>query len=1020
MYTVSYTHLDVYKRQGDHRPFNTVLIFPDLESEHSPLKNMDEQQSQEYFSTVIVSVNNFLAPFERILDFRIITRAFDDANGELTPKGTYKRRVIEKNFEEIVQSMYQKDHLSLPLGKYEVKIPNWFLREKGALSRDVFLRDNAILIPKLNSTLVIKNINEEENIFQIGNFSYLIKTKQIDLQDILTNPFYWLGNVELVEFAGQGIFRWYRKTEAERDIEFVERIIPVKNDEVIRNNFAETLFAKEISILGLHFGMVMLQSDLIEDNNKAIEYFSEILRDIKSTHYKLAVEIAFRPKLINELSIQRKMFLAAFQSLRKDNFRKLLELYTGIDHKFLNKEIILSIENISRGDENLKEIETVIENFVVSITSKSHLSKTSIPNLFQLLVSYGFNHPSSYERIRRFFLQYELYGSTKDLRAIALKSRMEIRNQFTAWLGQNQRVAIDPETGEEYRWDDVLIFDQAISEDDQSILRRAISERQIIREAIFLFSGHVLISLNNILPSGVWISKYSESEKRSVFRVTVQTRFQGGFDLAIHLNHKEPTEMIEEEIKWKVIAGTEVNGEKLAAKLGGLWEDYNLWTEEFVGDESVERFIRREYKRNDELTLEKLRNLWKFFVWSAAAAYVKFWKLSDMKMELTDTTPDGLIVSPHDYQTGCIITTFSKRRKTESTLAFVMNFYESFVKQTEEKYPQIKKASVWNAIFSGIIEAEGIDNGISLINKFRRELGISDVDKKEDISTRIDSFIRNVKNHGYLPKQLYFAVKRFHRWYSLNRSASLSAQAEMIYELYETYRLFDLEEQYPAARTRFFLETVFYNSTQRFKDVLRELVRKQRHRKISKDESLKLINALHFEFELDEKETYFITRLGYPHLKPSDTAALLSIKSEIAVQPNLVVQLQDDDGNIFTIRNPINPKEISKLHQLYLEANLNVNFRPEHHFLVAISDRGFIIGGAFYYRSDEDTVHMEKIVVSNRYRRKGISEGLMNELFSRIKSENIKFVTTGFFRPEYFYRFGFKIERKYSGLVKEL
>lgn len=103
--------------------------------------------------------------------------------------------------------------------------------------------------------------------------------------------------------------------------------------------------------------------------------------------------------------------------------------------------------------------------------------------------------------------------------------------------------------------------------------------------------------MNNILPSGVWISKYSETEKRSVFRVTVQTRFQGGFDLAIHLNHKEAPEMIEEEIKWKVIAGTEVNGEKLAAKLGGLWEDYNLWTEEFVGDESVERFIRREYKR---------------------------------------------------------------------------------------------------------------------------------------------------------------------------------------------------------------------------------------------------------------------------------------------------------------------------------------------------------------------------------------------------------------------------------------
>lgn len=1005
---------------GDHRPFNTVLIFPDLESEKSPLKTMDEHQRQEYFSTVIVSVNNFLAPFERILDFKIIDRPFSDEHHELTPKGTYKRRAIENNFEELIQSMYQKDHLSLGLGKHEVEIPNWFLREKGALSRDVFLSDNVLSIPKLNSSLIIKSISKEENIFQIGNYSYRINTNQIDLQDILTNPFYWLGNVELVNFAGQGIFRWYRKTEAEKGIEFIGRSTPIKNNDEIRNSFSEILKAKEISILGLHFAAVMLQSQLIEDNEKAIKYFSEILKDITSTHYKLAVEFSFRPKLINEIIIQRKMFLAAFQTMRRENFKKLLTYYSEIDFNFFNKEIITSIDNISRGDENLKEIESVIENLVSSLTSQTYLSETPIPKLFELLVNYGVNHPSSYERIRRFFLQIELYGSIKDLRALALKSRLEIRNKFTDWLGENQKVAIDLETSEEYRWEDVLIFDQAIPENDQTILKNAISKKQIIREAIFLFSGKELITLNNILPSGVWISKFSETESRSIFRVTVQTRFQGGFDIAIHLNHSEAPEKIEEEIKWKVIAGTEVNNEKLAAKIGGLWEDYNLWTEEFVGDESVERYLRREYKRNDEVTFEKLRNLWKFFVWNAASAYVKFWKLSEMKMELTDTTPDELIISPHDYQTGCIITSFSKRRKTESTLAFIMNFYESFVKQTEEKYPQIKKASVWNAIFSGIIEAEGTDIGINLVNKFRKELVNSNEANKADVIARIDSFIRNIKNNGYLPKQLYFSVKRFHRWYSLNKSASLSAQAEMIYELYETYRLFDLEEQYPAARTRFFLETVFYNSSQRFKDVLRELVRKQRHRKISKEESLNLINTLHFEFELDEKETYFITRLGYPHLKPSDSAALLSIKSEIAAQPNLVVQLQDNDGNIYTIRNPINPKEISKLHQLFLEANLNVNFRPEHHFLVAVSDRGFIIGGAFYYQTDESTVHMEKIVVSNRYRRKGISEGLMNELFSRIKSDNIKFVTTGFFRPEYFYRFGFKIERKYSGLVKEL
>jgi long-chain acyl-CoA synthetase len=1005
---------------GDHRPFNTVLIYPDLESENSPLTDMDEHQVQEYFSSVIVTVNNFLAPFERIVDFKLIDRPFSDAYRELTPKGTYKRRIIEKNFDEVISSMYRKDYLSLPLGIYEVKIPNWFLREKGALSRDVFLKDNLISIPKLKSSMPIKCIDEKEKMFLIGNYSYRIDAKQIDLQNILTNPFYWLGNVDLAEFAGQGIYQWYRRTEAEPDITFINRVSPVELKTEIKSSFLEILKAKEISIPGLHYATVMLQSGSEEDNKPALSYFGEILRDSKSTHYKLAVETAFRPVIINNINARRKMFLAAFQTFRKDLFLRLLDLYTVTDNNFINDEIITEIDNLSRGDENLNEIESVLDKHISAAGDNVDLGKTAVPSLFELLVSYGVNHPLSFYQIRRYFLQYELYGKVKDIRDLALKSRMEIRKQFTLWLGVNRRVAIDPETGEEYRWDDVLIFDQEISDSDQATLRKAVCEKQIIREAIFLFSNGILISLSDILPSGVWISKYSESDDRAVFRVTVQTRFQGGFDISIHLNKNNLPEVLAEELKWKVIAGTEINGEKLAARFGGVWDDYNIWTEEFINEETVERFIRREYRKKDDTAIEKLRNLWKFFVWNAAAAYVKFWKLSEMKMELTDTTPDGIVVSPHDYQTGCIITSFSRRRQTQSTLGFIMNFYESFVKKTEEKYPRIKKASVWNAIFSGIIEAEGIDDGVHLLNRFRRELGSSDIQTKNDIISRMDSFLRHIKNDGYLPKQLYFSVKRFHRWYHLNTNASLAAQAEMLYELYDTYHLFDLEEQYPATRTRFFLETVFYNSTERFKDVLRELAKKQRFHKISKEESLSLISALHFEFELDEKETYFITRLGYPHLKPSDSAELLKMKSELETVPNLVVQLQDDDGNMFTIRNPINPKEISKLHQLYLEANLTVNFRPEHQFLVAVSERGFIIGGIFYYRNDEETVHMEKIVVSNRYRRKGISEGLMNEFVSRLKSDNIRFVTTGFFRPEYFYRFGFKIERKYSGLVKEL
>ncbi|MEE9117156.1 MAG: GNAT family N-acetyltransferase, partial [Calditrichia bacterium] len=68
----------------------------------------------------------------------------------------------------------------------------------------------------------------------------------------------------------------------------------------------------------------------------------------------------------------------------------------------------------------------------------------------------------------------------------------------------------------------------------------------------------------------------------------------------------------------------------------------------------------------------------------------------------------------------------------------------------------------------------------------------------------------------------------------------------------------------------------------------------------------------------------------------------------------------------------------------------------------------------------KETIHIEKIVVADYYRKKGVSDGMLKEFFQRMKNEHVEYVTTGFFRPEYFYRFGFKIERKYAGLVKKL
>jgi hypothetical protein len=187
-----------------------------------------------------------------------------------------------------------------------------------------------------------------------------------------------------------------------------------------------------------------------------------------------------------------------------------------------------------------------------------------------------------------------------------------------------------------------------------------------------------------------------------------------------------------------------------------------------------------------------------------------------------------------------------------------------------------------------------------------------------------------------------------------------------------------MEEKLYDTRTRFFYNTVFKSSKKNFKDALITLMAKQTNKKLDHEKTLQIISNIHKEFQLNEKEKFFISRLSYPHLKPTDSAALVSSSNEGATVADVVVRLEDSQGETYLVRKPVSPKEISRLHKLFLEVNLPVTFHPDHKFLVAVSKREHIIGGLFYNYTNHNTVYMEKIVVASHYRRKGVSEGLMN------------------------------------------
>ena len=388
------------------------------------------------------------------------------------------------------------------------------------------------------------------------------------------------------------------------------------------------------------------------------------------------------------------------------------------------------------------------------------------------------------------------------------------------------------------------------------------------------------------------------------------------------------------------------------------------------------------------------------------------------RLEIKEPSPKNIIIPVHDYQTGSRIVSISARRKHVNPLDMLESFIRYYIESIEEKFPVLRGIGKNKYIFSGVIEALGHEKGIAFLEKCLEILTKKGTKRGEkQLLKDLQLYLSSMKETGFFPKRLYFAVKRYHRWRKLNPSATDLAQAATLSEIFETYELYLLEIKYPETRVRYFNETVFAKANKTLRKNLEKIIFEQQKGSISEDRFTELISSLQKSIKLDEEELFFLARLSYPHLQPTDSADLISTErggvshTDIVVRSIAVQNIQVVDEI---------PNGHGYPHQLFLKNNLSVQFRPDHLYLIAINERNQLIGGLFYNKIAKETVHIEKIVVADYYRKKGVSDGILKEFFQRMKNEHYEFVTTGFFRPEYFYRFGFKIERKYAGLVKIL
>lgn len=111
-------YIDQFVLIGDRRMFLSALIVPDYEAlkeyadaNRIQYKNVEElvemKQIYELLDKELGQFQKKLANFERVRKFAILDKPFSIETGELTPKLSVKRKVIEERYKDLIEDMYK-------------------------------------------------------------------------------------------------------------------------------------------------------------------------------------------------------------------------------------------------------------------------------------------------------------------------------------------------------------------------------------------------------------------------------------------------------------------------------------------------------------------------------------------------------------------------------------------------------------------------------------------------------------------------------------------------------------------------------------------------------------------------------------------------------------------------------------------------------------------------------------------------------------------------------------------------
>jgi long-subunit acyl-CoA synthetase (AMP-forming)/predicted GNAT family acetyltransferase len=988
---------------GDHREYNTLLVWPNPAS--PDVAGRSPEEVRELISSLVASANRFLAPYERVVGFQVLPRALDVQHGELTHKNTFRREGVEQGWRALVESMYERKHLTLSIGSASLRIPNRVLRELGVLQHEVSLEGARLRAG--DRTVLVTEVPGAPGALRIGDLAYTADgapRATVDLGALLS-PVLWLGNEALRAFLGEEAFVAFvsRRQKGGTGPRIDPRWWPPPAPERLKGLLA-AIDRDDLTYPSLHAAAELLRAERPEAR-RAMAHLHLGLSAVLPEHAALCRALLRRAADAPDEEVRRRAFRVLIPHEEPaDTLSTLRRFLDGFGPAALRDDELADLGEHALSEAHFGALLAHLNADEAIALPASASDRRLLVAAMRLVAATAIARPLFFAPARIPLARLTLHEDP-EIAARAAEELDRLRRGFSHWIGPNLRRAIDPQTGAEYGWKDVLAFDKNVPPAAAHHLLQALSDATIVRASVFQLGRGVLLSLADIPPDGAGVSLLGRQHGKSVYRLSILTRAREVFDVAINVADDMTFAELREEVSWLLAAGAPP---PLVEHFGGYFAEWGIFTEEFIPGLTVEKQVARIVREGEP---GRVRSLWPFLVWAALEGHVRFWDRTGRRLALREPSPAAFIVPSHDYHAGARLVSISDRSPCTTVDELLDRFQESFVAPIEAARPDLRGLIDDALLFSAVVEALGLERGVAL-------LAAAAPESRRAVS--LETFLEGVRLRGLTPQRVFFAARRYRRWLEVNPAATLEARGKMLVELWSTYRLSALEAEWPDTRLRFYRETVFRDARPELGAALDRLMARTRGLPQGALDLAEQVAAIRGALEPAPDEDWFLARMTHRYLAPTDEVELISMPSGGHYVAEAVVALADKQGDRYTVRGAVSPREVARLLHLFHGANLHVTFTTEHEFLLALDAKETPIGGLFYRQAGPDVIHLEKIVVARRHRGKGVADGLVAELFRRLRARGVVRVETGYFQPEYLRRFGFGTDPTSGGLVRSL